>query len=173
MKLNIGCGRDIKDPAEGWVNVDELVLDPRVERVNLLNRWPWEDGSVDEILASHVIEHFERLQRCWIMNEACRVLKVGGKMTVIVPSWSNARAYGDPTHCWPPVSEWWFFYLDKQWRDSQAPHNDQHLSCDFVTTGGHSIAPHLAARNPEYQGMAVNTQINAAVDIHSTLVKRG
>jgi len=170
VKLNIGCGRDVK---EGWLNVDQLVLDPRVEMWNLLNRWLLPDHSVEEIHCSHVIEHFDRLQRCWIMNEAYRVLQPGGKMTVIVPSWSSNRAYGDPTHQWPPVSEMWFFYLDKQWRDAQAPHTNDLLSCDFTTTWGYSMGQHLLARNQEYQQMAMNSQINAVMDIHATLLKRG
>jgi len=169
VKLNIGCGRDIK---EGWLNVDQLILDPRVEKWSLTNRWPVENNSIEEIHASHVIEHFKQGERCWVMNEAHRVLVPGGKMTVITPSWANNRAYGDPTHQWPPVSEMWFFYLDKVWRDAQAPHCNDVLSCDFVTTWGYSISEHLRARNQEYQQTALSTQINAAMDIHATVVKR-
>lgn len=168
MKLNIGCGRDIK---EGWRNVDAMAL-PGVEVWNLTRRWPVEDGSVDEILASHVVEHFDQQERCYVMNEAHRVLKPGGKMTVIVPHWANNRAYGDPTHQWPPVGEMWFYYLGKAWRDEQAPHTNSMLQCDFEATWGYTVAPDISARNQEFQQFALNHYANAVMDIHATLTKR-
>jgi hypothetical protein len=139
---------------------------------NLTNRWPLEGGSVEEIHASHVIEHFTQGQRCFVMNEAHRVLMPGGKMTVIVPHWANNRAYGDPTHQWPPVGEMWFYYLGKKWRDEQAPHTNSMLSCDFDATWGYSIAPNVQARNQEFQQFALNHYTNAVLDIHATLTKR-
>lgn len=167
-RLNIGCGRDIR---EGWLNVDAIDF-PGAEVWNLTNRWPLEDGSVEEIHASHVIEHFGSQYRCWVMNESYRVLMPGGKMTVIVPHWNNNRAYGDPTHQWPPVSEMWFWYLNRKWRDEQAPHTNSMLSCDFDATFGYSLAPAIQARNSEFQQFALNHYGNAAQDIHATLTKK-
>lgn len=167
-RLNLGCGRDIKPD---WRNVDALPFDG-AEQWNLTDRWPVGDGEVDEILASHVIEHFDSGARCWVMNEAHRVLCPGGKMTVVVPYWASGRALGDPTHQWPPVSEMWFYYLKREWRDSQAPHTNSMLSCDFDATWGYSVNPALLSRNQEYQQHALNWFKEAAQDIHATLVKR-
>ncbi len=57
-------------------------LDPLVEVTTPLegmtNRIPLEDGSVDLVVFSHVIEHLYHPQM--IIQEACRVLKKGGKL---------------------------------------------------------------------------------------------
>ena len=63
-----------------------------------MGRWPFEDGIVEEINASHFIEHLTAPQRIHVYNEACRVLVTGGKMTIATPHWASNRAYGDPTH---------------------------------------------------------------------------
>ena len=170
MKLNIGCGNKLED---GWVNVDRLALVPGVTVWDLTNRWPIEDGSVEEILASHVIEHFDSGHRCFVWNEMYRVMSPGAKATVIVPHWANNRAYGDPTHKWPPVSEMAFYYLSKAWRDTEAPHCNDLLTCDFEVTWGYTLPPSLAARNVEYQQFALNNYANAAMEIHATLTKKG
>lgn len=168
LKLNIGCGRDVR---EGWLNVD-AIAQPGVEVWNLTNRWPLDDCSVEEIHASHVIEHFGQFHRCFVYDEAYRVLVPGGKMTVIVPHWANTRAYGDPTHQWPPVTEFSFYYLSRKWRDEQAPHTNSMLHCDFEATWGYGLAPQIMARNGEFQQFAINHYTNAVQDLHATLVKR-
>lgn len=170
MKLDIGCGKHKK---EGFIGVDAIAFDGVDVVLNLTDRWPWEDGSVEEIHASHVVEHFASPQRCWVMNEMYRVLQPGGKATIIVPSWSSGRAYGDPTHQWPPVSEMWFYYLGKKWRDEQAPHTNSMLECDFDATWGYGMHQSLLARNPEYQQYALNWHKESVQDVHATLTKRG
>lgn len=169
MRLNIGCGRDVR---EGWINVDCLALAPEVCVWSLTNRWPVADGEVEEIMASHVMEHFTLGQRCFVYNEMHRVMQPGGKATVIVPHWANARAYGDPTHEWPPVSEFSWYYLGRAWRDEHAPHTNEMLRCDFDATWGYAVATHIQTRNTEFQQFAINHYANAIVDIHATLIRR-
>lgn len=55
MKINLGCGREIK---EGYVNVD-VSKDEGVDVVWDLNSLPlpFKDNSVDEVVCSHVLEH--------------------------------------------------------------------------------------------------------------------
>lgn len=172
IKLNIGCGTDIKPTTEGWVNIDSRKAHDDVVVANLLDRWAFDDSTVDEIHASHIIEHFTAEQRCWVMNEAYRVLKPDGKMTVVCPHWSNTRAYGDPTHQWPPVSDFWFYYLNREWREKEAPHTCALLSCDFPATWGYTASQELGARNSEFQQFATTNYVNAIVDIHATLTAR-
>ena len=69
----------------------------------------------------YFVEHLDAKERIHFVNEAHRVLRPGGQMHLVTPDWSSCRAYGDLTHKWPPVSEFWFFYLDKDWRAANAP----------------------------------------------------
>jgi hypothetical protein len=136
------------------------------------------DNSVEEIHASHVIEHFDAIQRVHVYNEMFRVMKVGAKATLIAPHCFSGRAYGDPTHKWPPISGFSFFYLLKSWRMTQAPHTDiEHwekgFACDFDCTWGFSLHPQVATRNQEYQQFALTFYVEAAQDLIYTLVKRG
>ena len=75
------------------------------------------DGTVDEVYASHFMEHIHRGQPLIeVMNEAWRVLRPGGTFTMILPlvGFTDAagngqmvagwQPYADPTH----VNLWWF-----------------------------------------------------------------
>lgn len=62
MKLNLGAGKKALPRAEGWLNVDKFEY-PTTDEVEYrkmdLFRYPWDlpDNCVDEVLASHIIEH--------------------------------------------------------------------------------------------------------------------
>lgn len=174
-RLDFGCGPNKKPGFEG---VDRIAFDG-VDHVFDIGAaaWPFADGSVAEAHASHFIEHLTATERTHFVNELYRVLAPGGVCQIVVPHWASNRAYGDPTHQWPPVSEMWFYYLDRDWRAANAPHTDaQHwapgFSCNFVATWGYSMNPALATRNPEFQHFAMGFYKEAAQDIHATLTKK-
>jgi hypothetical protein len=80
------------------------------------------------------------------------------------------------THCWPPVSEMFFYYLSRDWRKANAPHDDiEHnpkgYSCNFAATWSYSLHPSLTIRNAEYQQHAIGFWKEAAQDLIATLVK--
>lgn len=55
-KVNLACGRRLYH-GDGWTNLD-LVESHNVEYCNIWNlKWPVEAGSIDYILASHILEH--------------------------------------------------------------------------------------------------------------------
>lgn len=173
-RLDLACG---KNKREGFVGVDALALPGVDQVVDLRQPWPWKDGSVEEVHASHFIEHLTSPERIHFFNELYRVLRVGGKATIITPHWASNRAYGDPTHQWPPVAEMAWYYLLRSWRTEQAPHTDvqwnpQGFSCDFDATWGYSLNPLIAPRNPEYQQHALQFFKEAATDMIATLTKR-
>lgn len=168
MKVDIGCG---KAKREGFIGVDVRPF----EGVDVVHDvatvpWPWPDGSVDEIHASHLVEHLTGAQRIFFVNEAFRVLKPGAKATIVTPHWASCRAYGDLTHQWPPVSEFWFYYLSTEWRAANAPHNDAY-TCDFSAVWGYGLNQALHLRNQEYQQYAVANHKEAITDIIATLTK--
>uniref|UniRef100_A0A6M3L8X1 Putative methyltransferase n=1 Tax=viral metagenome TaxID=1070528 RepID=A0A6M3L8X1_9ZZZZ len=94
MKLNLGCGTDIR---EKYFNVDRFKL-PGVNFIHDLSiaPWPFGNDSVDEILMYHVLEHLPDTVEA--MEELWRILKPGGRAYIRVPFWNSAGAFGDPTH---------------------------------------------------------------------------
>lgn len=175
VKLDLGCGTKKQ---EGHIGLDRIAFDG-VDHVLEIgrDRWPFEDATVEEAYSSHCIEHLISEERIYVCNELYRVLKDGGRCTLIVPHWGTCRAYGDPTHQWPPIGEFWFYYLSKAWRAENAPHTDaEHwdkgFDCDFEATWGYGLSPGIASRNTEFQQFAINHYREAVFDIHATLTKR-
>lgn len=175
VKIDLGCGPNKK---EGFIGLDKIKFDGVDHVIDIGNeRWPFDDESVDEAFSSHFVEHLTAEQRVHFVNELYRVLKKDGKAAILVPHWSSTRAYGDPTHQWPPVSEFWFFYLDKEWRANNAPHTDakywdKGFNCNFNCTWGYGMHPAISVRNEEYQQYAISWLKEAATDIHATLTKK-
>src|SRR5450759_2138096 len=147
LKLDFGCG---PHPREGFEGVDMTAFPGVTHVVNLKQTpWPWGACSVAEAHASHFLEHLTALERVGFWNELYRILVPGGTCQVITPHWASNRAYGDPTHQWPPVSEMAFYYLNREWRMANAPHTDaEHLkggfNCDLQATWGYAMRPDLA-----------------------------
>lgn len=202
LRLDIGCGKNKK---EGFVGLDQYDI-PGVDVVCDLREKEWRlkwmphyslvgkigeyvqpkteegwfrlsDNSVDEVNCSHFVEHLTAIERVRFMNELYRVMKPGAKATITTPHWCSNRAYGDMTHQWPPVSEMWFYYLSKQWREDQVPHTDKRWNpegydCDFEAGWGYSMHPSLLPRNLEFQQDALQFKKEAAQDIIATLTKK-
>lgn len=171
MKIDLGCGIRKR---EGFIGVDSMnfpgvdVLMDAFEYLATLK-----DESVDEINMEHFVEHFDGADRVKLFNECFRVLSPSGKINVTCPSWSHERAYGDPTHKWPPVSQWTFIYLNKEWRDINAPHCG--YTCDFNYSLVGSWDPtdaYIQFRSNEVKQDLMAHNINITADIIATLNKR-
>lgn len=169
LKLDFGCGMHKREGFTGVDAIDFVGVDQVVDLTT--TPWPWKDGSVSEAHASHFVEHLTAPQRITFVNELYRVLVPGGTCQVITPHWASCRAYGDLTHQWPPVAEFWFYYLDKNWRAVNAPHNDFY-TCDFQATWGYAMRPDLAVRNQEFQQFAMANYKEACSDMLATLTRR-
>jgi glycosyltransferase involved in cell wall biosynthesis len=87
---------------------------------DLTKAWPFEEGEVGVINASHVIEHLP--DKHFTMCEMHRVLAHGGWAFIEVPSTDGRGAFQDPTH----VSYWnensFFYYTRKE--QAQFIYND-------------------------------------------------
>ena len=178
VQLDLGSGPNKK---EGFIGVDKY----KMKGVDIVcdlgkEKWPWKDDSVDEINCTHFIEHLTNYNGKWervhFFNELHRVLKKGSKAHLVFPHWASERYYGDPTHC-EPFSEMGFYYLDKNWRATQAPHTDilwnkKGYTCDLACTWGYSLRQDLLTRNQEYQMSALQKEKGAAQDIIATCIKK-
>jgi predicted SAM-dependent methyltransferase len=167
LKLDLGCGPHKRS---GFLGVDSLAL-PGVDVVaDLRQAWPWPDGSVGEVVCAHFVEHLEAAERIHFVNELYRVLAPGGKARIITPHWASARAYGDLTHKWPPVSEFWYKYLNKQWRE-KTPHNDFY-TCDFDFALEYVLRDDVTARPDGEKMFAVMNFKEAVQDLVAILTRR-
>lgn len=167
-KLDLGCGPNKIAP--DWIGADCRSFNGVDVVTDLTKKWPWENASIDEVHCSHFIEHLDANERIHFVNELYRILKPGAKATIIAPHWSSCRAYGDLTHKWPPVSEFWFSYLSTEWRTSNAPHNDQY-KCNFKCTWGFSLRQDVLIRNQDYQFYAMTNYKDVLQDVIATFVK--
>ena len=95
MKINIGSGYK---RIEGFVNVDD---DSLVEPDYLVNIeaaiLPFEDNSVSEVRAHHILEHIGD-GFIPLMQELYRVCKHGAILDIVVPHHQHDNFYSDPTH---------------------------------------------------------------------------
>lgn len=81
MRLNIGCG---KRRIPGYVGVD-VVQRPGVEVVAPANDLPFPSGSVEEVMAIHLVEHFYPWEVPGLFREWARVMAPGAKLSVELP----------------------------------------------------------------------------------------
>lgn len=174
MRLDIGCGKN-KIKVEGqddWLGVDSIAFDGVDVVHDMRQPWPWEDNSVDEVYCSHFLEHLTGAERIHFFNELHRVLKPGTQARIITPHWSHERAYGDPTHQWPPVCSWTYFYLEKAWRDINAPHVGYTCNFNWVLVGTHDPNDAwVAFRNQDTKQVLMSRNINTTTDLIATLTK--
>lgn len=112
VMLNLGCG---------WKKyIDYINIDNRAE-VNpdllhdITQPFPYEDNSVDYILADDILEHVMPDDVVPLLKEIHRILKPEGVFHFSIPSTRGDGAFMDPTH----RSYWcinsWLYYTDADW----------------------------------------------------------
>lgn len=81
MKVNLGSGFRC---LPGWVNVDQF--NGEAERREDIRTVDFPAGTVDEVLASHVLEHLTREEAAGIVANVFRWLKPGGLFVAEMPN---------------------------------------------------------------------------------------
>lgn len=128
IRLNIGCGDKI---LSGYINCDALASRGGGGRVDVLcdiaQPLPFADGTVDELLAVHVIEHMWPWQTPDILRDWRRVLKPGGRIVLECPNLLTAceEILRNPATVGPgPEGQrtMWVLYGDPRWRDPLMTH---------------------------------------------------
>ena len=135
MKLDIGSGRPRR---AGYLTIDitrevnpDLVWD--VENRVL----PYDGGSIEEIRAWSVLEHFHDDSKVFVMTEFWRLLKDDGVLDIAVPLCHTPQAWQDPTH----LSHWnrrsfWYFTKGNRFRDAFAKRVSGELPAFIVAEEG-------------------------------------
>ncbi len=81
MSLNINLGSG-NTKLKGYINLDKKEGDNIDVVHNLKNPLPYKDGEVDNLFASHIIEHFWWNKTIKILKDWYRVLKPGGTLEI-------------------------------------------------------------------------------------------
>jgi SAM-dependent methyltransferase len=167
LKLDIGCGRKTR---EGFVGMD---VSPEVGAAFVHDwdvlPWPFDGSSIDEINASHVLEHTKDLIA--FMNECHRILKPGGTMHVECPHYTSIGAWQDPTHV-RAITEMTFAYFCAVNRKAMDVMHYP-ITADFAFTYSCLVDPEWAKGKPqEHLDMGVKHSFNVCHTIKATLTKR-
>jgi len=94
LRLNLGCGTDIKND---YIDLDIVALNG-IDLVADLAKapYPFKNDVFDEILMWHVLEHLPDI--VITMEELHRISKPGCNVHIAVPYWNSYGAVVDPTH---------------------------------------------------------------------------
>lgn len=131
MRIDLGCSRKKK---EGYIGIDIFDWSSLYSKEEFIQgQVPdilenFENNSIDEVRASHFIEHISQPYVIDTFNEIYRILKIGGIFEINVPPTTGRGAFCDPTH----VSFWnnksWQYY-DMTWcRELSESYG---IKCDF------------------------------------------
>lgn len=167
MKINIGCGKEIK---EGFVGLDIIDFGQMYVQ-DVREKWPVEDGSIKEVYSRHLLPCLTKPEINQFFNELYRVLEDGATAMLIIPAWNANGGYGHP-HFISEIREGYFFFLSKEWRKINAPEVTD-LECDFdAAPFGYNMNPYLTTKHLTYQQFALSNLNNSAIDIIITLKKK-
>ena len=191
-KLDLACGDNKR---EGFKGIDVVKTESTDYVVDLqVYPWPIESGSVEHAHCSHYIEHiphsnvnailkhsnsFEEFKEKManskdglieFWNELYRILKPGGKASIIAPYYSSQRAYGDPTHE-RSIADSTGWYLNKAWVDDSGI-GHYGLNCDFDVKISYYISNEMTLKSEEVRQKALLHYWNSADDIMIDLIKK-
>lgn len=86
VRLNLGAGPSENPSSEPWIRVDiDRRWNPDILH-DIRDPLPFQSKSIDEIWASHVLEHVENSLTLSILKDWHRVLVPGGRLGICVPN---------------------------------------------------------------------------------------
>lgn len=89
--LNIGCG-GLFDPS--WTNVDLVSRDESIIAADITKSLPFSNDAYSLVYHSHVLEHLQKDEGVFFIEECHRVLQPGGIIRIAVPDLETmARLY--------------------------------------------------------------------------------
>lgn len=172
VKLDLACGQNKQ---KDHIGVD-VAGDFDVKHDLFTFPYPFEDNYADEIFSSHFIEHLpmqyvngKDMLFCFV-DECHRILKKGGKLTLIFPNAMSVRAFQDPTHrrFIPFVTA---YYFNAEWRRSQKL-DHYNVDCDFDFQVGEATNGNWTSRSAEAVQFAKNSYWNVIDDLYFVMTKK-
>lgn len=167
MKINLGSCDNLLD--RPWLNVDAFdFARPGYDfrQADLAHPWPWEDSTVSELRAHDIAEHISHpTGKRWFWNEAHRVLRPGGVLSLIVPTTDGRGAWQDPTHV-----TWWtpndLFYVCDHWAEWKRFHRAYGIAARFCVLDNRSSSDVFPGRcqGPGHAMDVVNAGHTAAAN---------
>lgn len=95
LHLELGCGPAKRNSDALGIDVlDFAAVDIIGDALDVMRSLP--KGSVSSIYSEHFLEHVDDPAN--LLEEASRVLQVGGRFIAVIPHFSNPYFYSDPTH---------------------------------------------------------------------------
>jgi len=174
MKLDIACGQNKQ---QGFKGID---VAGEADIIHDLNDVPWpvKTNSVTEVFCSHYVEHIPHwrpnfTKDGWFhfFDEVYRVCKHEAVCNFVHPYSRNDRAFWDPTHV-RFVNETTWYYLDKNWRESQGlDHYPTEVDFEVVVINA-AVEDAILQRNAEMQEFARKHYFNALGDLSVQLKVR-
>jgi hypothetical protein len=114
----------------------------------------------------HFLEPDERIK---FVNELWRVLKPNAKATITIPHWLSNSYYSDLRVKWPPVTEGWFWNLNRGWREENKISSE--YTCNFHVVPAFGVNPAVSIRSKEFTEFALQYYKEAATSLIMTLTK--
>lgn len=96
VTLDLGCGLHKQRGAIGVDNVPLATVDVMYDLRS--PPYPFRSECANEIILSHVLEHFDLADITRILEEVWRILKTSGSAMISVPHAGPIAAFTDPTH---------------------------------------------------------------------------
>lgn len=94
--VDLACGTNKKAGYFG-IDIDQYEGVDHVQDLRF-NPLPFADGQLDNVYASHFLEHLEFNEVIYLFNEVYRCMKVGGTFEIIVPHGTSYAQVTDLSH---------------------------------------------------------------------------
>ena len=133
--LVLGSGREYKSSTleTGFINLEsnpELKADLYFDLEDCKQKQiPLPENSLDEIHASHILEHIVNLAP--LMEECYRLLKPGGLLAIVCQYYTHEWAWGDPTHVRGINEHTFNFFSQEYLKNSKSPTSRLNVKCNF------------------------------------------
>lgn len=155
IKLNLGCSNNIKN---GYINIDLYHNDPRVIISDVRNLSFLEDNSVDEIIAHDILEHLPFHESSDILKEWCRVLKIGGIISIQTTN-INEHILALVHNKWNLARLNYMLFAGIGWTDGISRDHDWHKSTYNID--------YLSKELYKYQVKVINSRFDSYKDVTS------